>query len=118
MKKTNKDQGLVGVKPRIICLCGSSRFCEEIAVKKWEFEKKGMIAIGLHLLPNWYMPVEHHGAEYEGVAQILDELHLRKIELADEVFIMNCGGYIGERTAYEIQYAKSLDKIINYYEKV
>lgn len=103
-------------KPKIICICGSSQFCADIAIIKWEFEKQGNIAIGLHLLPSNYMPVKHHGAEYEGVADILDELHLRKIDLADEVFIANINGYIGERTAFEIKYAEKKGKPITYFE--
>lgn len=104
------------MKPKIICICGSSRFCADIAIIKWELEKQGNIAIGLHLLPDNYMPVKDHGAEYQGVANILDELHLRKIDLADEVFIANVNGYIGKRTAFEIIYATKKNKTIKYLE--
>ena len=37
-------------KVKIVCVCGSTRFCKEIAVYKWELEKQGIMAIGLHLL--------------------------------------------------------------------
>jgi hypothetical protein len=57
-----------------------------------------------------------HGAEQEGVAAVLDELHLRKIEMADSVYVVNHDGYIGERTAFEIEYAKELGKPIAYLE--
>lgn len=103
-------------RPKIICICGSSRFCADIAVIKWEFEKQGNIAVGLHLLPNSYTFLKDHVAEAQGVAEILDELHLRKIDLADEVFIANVNGYIGERTAIEIEYAKEKGKPIKYFE--
>ena len=62
----------------------------------------------------------NHFAEQEGVASQLDELHLRKIDMADEIFIVNPpttghrDGYIGERTRADIEYAKSLGKPINY----
>lgn len=49
-------------------------------------------------------------------ADKLDELHLRKIDLADEVCVLNVGGYIGESTRKEIEYAKSLNKPIMYLE--
>ena len=112
-------------KPRVICLCGSSRFCELIAVYAWMFEKEGNIALSLHLLPVWYAKATgkttpNHFAEQEGVASQLDELHLRKIDMADEIFVVNPpvyahpDGYIGERTRAEIEYAKSLGKPINY----
>jgi hypothetical protein len=104
-----------------VCICGSSRFCDLIAVVKWELEKKGIIATGLHLLPQWYIEnrewVEsHHGAEQENVAHVLDELHLRKIDSCGSVIIVNPNNYIGERTAIEIEYAKSKDKPIFYWE--
>lgn len=103
-------------KPRIICICGSSRFCAGIAVAKWTFEKAGNIAMGLHLLPDSYTDQLDHQAEFEGVAKVLDELHLRKIDLAGDVFIYNKDGYIGERTAIEIEYARNKGKQITYLE--
>lgn len=103
-------------RPKIICICGSSRFCEEISVKAWEYAKEGIIAFGLYLLPDWYMSVKHHGAEHEGVAEILDQLHFQKIEMADEVFIFNKDGYIGNQTRKEIEHAKKNNKPIIYLE--
>jgi len=106
-------------RPKIICLCGSSRFCSEIAIKKWELEKQGIIAIGLHLLPsNYSLAQEHHQAEFENVKEILDELHFRKIDLSNEVFIMNIDGYIGEQTRKEIEYSEKLGKPIKYLEVI
>ena len=52
------------------------------------------------------------------VKQALDELHLRKIDLADEVMILNVGGYIGESTRNELNYAEKLGKPIKYLEEV
>ena len=104
-------------RPKIICLCGSSRFCCEIAVKKWELEKQGHIAIGMHLLPAGYSDIPDHLAEAEGVSQVLDQVHLRKIDIADEVLVINKGGYIGERTRIEIEYAKAQGKPVEYLEQ-
>jgi len=101
-------------KPKIICLCGSSRFVAEMAVIAWGFEKEGYIALGLHLLPTEYTKAKSHLAEFEGVAKQMDALHLKKIELADEVFIVNKDGYIGESTRREIAYATELHKPIKY----
>ena len=86
-------------------------------MKAWEFEKQGIIAFAPHLLPEWYTDVEHHLAEHEGVAAILDELHLRKIDLSDFVFVVNVGGYIGDRTQQEIAYAQERGKPVEYLEK-
>ena len=103
--------------PEIVCLCGSSRFIESFAVLAWEFEKQGRIALGLHLLPASYpTKVADHIAEAEGVTDILNNLHLRKIDLADAVFIVNVNGYIGTDTRREIAYAKQLGKPITYLE--
>lgn len=97
--------------PKLICLCGSSRFVDIVAVIKWEMEKAGIIALGMHLLPLWYPGVnDHHQAEAEGVAETLDALHLRKIDLCDVVFVVNPSDYIGDRTGAEIEYAMRIDK--------
>jgi hypothetical protein len=104
-------------RPQIICLCGSSKFVADMAVMAWQLEKEGAITVGLHLLPPWYPGVARdHQAEAEGIKEQMDELHLRKIDLADRVFVMNVGGYIGESTTREIAYAKKLGKPVGYLE--
>lgn len=114
-------------KPQIITLCGSSRFCCEMAIIAWEFEKMGKIAMGLHLLPQGYCeqkgwePDEHgkihHIGELEGVEHSMDSLHFKKIEMSDVVFVVNIDGYIGSSTAREIDYAKHLGKEVRYLEE-
>ena len=103
---------------KIVCLCGSTRFTNEMLMLTWELAKKGIMALGWCVLPTNHesdgLEIDHHLAEKEGVADILDELHLRKIDLADVVYIVNVGGYIGEGTKREIAYAKSLNKPIEY----
>ena len=114
---TRKELGRGEGSPKIICLCGSSRFIESFAVLAWEFEKEGHITLGLHYLPPSYSTkVPDHIAEAEGVSRQMDELHLRKIDLADEVFVINVNGYIGESTAREIKYAEGLGKPVKYLE--
>jgi len=109
-------------RPQIICFCGSSRFVNEMAVLMWEFEKAGNICLGLHLMPNEYGKHRGYGenyshlAELEGVNVQMDELHKRKIDIADKVFIVNVGGYIGDSTRSEIEYAKNLGKPVMYLE--
>ena len=102
--------------PEIVCLCGSTRFIEQMAVEAWELEKRGAIVLSCHLLPHWYGAAGDHQAEAEGVAAQLDTLHLRKIDIADRVRVINLGGYIGESTRNEINYAESLGKPITYLE--
>ena len=104
-------------KPKVVCLCGSTRFIDKIAVMAWEMEKKGAIVLGMHLLPDNYPGAQiSHQAEAEGVRERMDELHLRKIDLADEVFVMNVGGYIGSSTRNEIDYATKAAKPVFYLE--
>jgi hypothetical protein len=104
-------------RPKIICLCGSTRFIELFAVKTWELELEGHIVLGCTLLPDWYCAgVQHHFAEAEGVKEQRDEHHLRKIDLADEVLVLNRHFYIGESTRKEIQYAIRTGKPVTYLE--
>lgn len=104
-------------KPKVVCFCGSTRFAEHFMVERWKLEKQGIITLGINILPDGYFGEQnHHGAEQEGVKHILDELHKRKIDLSDEVFILNVGGYIGESTRGEIEYAELVGKPIKYLE--
>jgi hypothetical protein len=96
-------------------MCGSSKYCDIMAVVAWFLERdEGAITLGLHLLPGWYTLVESHLAEHEGVADKMDALHRHKIDLADEVFVVNWGDYIGDSTRGEIEYAESINKPIRY----
>ena len=108
-------------KPKIIVFCGSSRFVDVMAVAAWMVERdEQAIAMGLHLLPGWYLSPKgelpaNHLAEYEGVAEQMDALHLRKIDLADEIFVINVNDYIGSSTSNEIGYAKMRGKHIRWF---
>lgn len=107
---------------KVICLSGSTRFTNEMLELIWKFHLEGMVAIGWCVLPSNHNPdgseVDHHLAEKEGVADLLDELHLRKIDLADEVFVVNVGGYIGDGTRREIAYAEKTGKPVHYLEQI
>ncbi len=90
-----------------------------MAILAWTFERdEHVIVMGLHLLPHDYTTADDHLAEEEGVAEQMDELHLRKIDLADRVFVVNPGGYIGESTRREIEYAKQHGKRIMFLEAI
>ncbi len=104
-------------KPKIVVLCGSSRFVDIMAVCAWLIERdENAIAMGLHLLPIWYpKEIPDHLAEAEGVAGAMDSLHLRKIDIADEIFVVNYDDYIGKSTTNEIKYTQSKGKKIRWY---
>ncbi len=104
----------VSQKPKIVCLCGSTRFMQHFFEAGWQYTLDGYIVLSVGVCKH----AEDHGGEKLGqdVADMLDELHLRKIDLADEVMILNVGGYIGESTQKELDYAKKLGKRIIYLE--
>ncbi len=102
-------------KPKVITICGSSKFVDIMAVLSWFLEKEeGAIVWGLHLLPYWYSAevVPGHLAEHEGVANHADAPHLAKIDLSDEIFVVNWNNYIGKSTKAEINYAISKEVAI------
>ncbi len=104
-------------KPKVVCFCGSTRFAHYFMIERWLLEKQGIITLGINILPdNYFIEGNAHGAEQEGVKEILDDLHKRKIDLSDEVVILNVGGYIGESTRAELEYAQSIGKPIKFYE--
>jgi hypothetical protein len=99
------------IKPKIVCLCGSTRFKDayEKAMRDETLEGKIVLTVGLF--------GHQEGLDMEGpVKTMLDDLHLRKIDLADEVLFLNVGGYIGSSTKKELEYAVAHGKIIRYLE--
>ena len=102
--------------PIVRCLCGSTRFGAEFEKQNWLATLEGKIVLSIGVLKHG--PTAGHLGELIGpeVAEALDKLHLRKIDLADEVFVLNVGGYIGDSTRAEIAYAKKTGKPIEYLE--
>lgn len=97
---------------KVITLCGSTRFKEQFIETQKRLTLDGCIVISVGLFG-------HSGDEEvwkPGTKEMLDDMHLRKIDLADEIFVINVGGYIGESTKREIAYAESLGKKVNYLE--
>lgn len=102
----------LNAKPKVVCLCGSGRFADAFTDAASTETLKGRIVLTIGVSKHAGDPLTTKQAER------LDELHLRKIDLADEVLILNVGGYIGSSTRREIEYAESLGKQIRYLEKV
>lgn len=94
-------------RPTIVCLCGSSRFYDAFQRANYELTMAGEIVLTIGAYP--HAAVQQ--AQGEGVAEgstekvALDELHKRKIDLADYVYVLDVDGYIGESTRSEITYA-------------
>ncbi len=99
-------------KYKVITLCGSTRFKEAFleAQKRLTLEGNIVISVGLF---------GHSGDEEvwaPGTKEMLDDMHKRKIDMADEIFVINVGGYIGESTRSEIEYAQKTGKAVHYLE--
>ena len=102
-------------RPKIVCLCGSTKFKQDFIEANFRFTMKGYIVLTV----GWFSHTD--GLIFTPSPEekkSLDELHKRKIDLADEVFVINKGGYIGESTRSEINYAIALGKPIEYLESI
>ena len=106
-------------KYKVITLCGSTRFKDEFmeVQKRLTLEENIVISVGLF---------GHSGDDEvwenmdEGTLtktkEMLDDMHKRKIDMADEIFVINVGGYIGSSTRSEIEYAKAAGTPVRYLE--
>ncbi len=101
--------------PRIVCLCGSTRFKSVWYEQTKRLTYEGRIVLGVgDLNPN----AEGMNVPLDPELKVrLDELHKRKIDLCDEVLVLNVGGYIGESTRSEIEYANRINRPVRYLEK-
>jgi len=105
--------GLTGsTRPAVVCLCGSTRFKSEYekANRDETLAGKIVLSIGCDFKSDDAIGLS------ENDKKRLDELHLRKIDLADEVLILNVGQYIGESTSRELEYARKHGKTVRFLE--
>jgi hypothetical protein len=106
--------GLPPEFPRIVCLCGSTRFRDAWTRAHREESLAGKIVLGVGVMLHAGDDPICDDCEAK---RALDELHFRKIELADEVLILNVGGYIGASTRAELRYARALGKPVRFLEQ-
>lgn len=100
-------------RPEIVCICGSARFSDEIVAANRDLTLAGAIVVAPAILARRDDPGS--GPELtEEQRTALGALHLRKIDLADRVLVVNPGGYIGESTTREIAYARAAGKPVSY----
>lgn len=98
---------------KVVTLCGSTRFKDEFFRVQKELTLQGCIVISVGLFG-------HSGDTQvwkEGVKEMLDDMHKRKIDMAQEIYVINPGGYIGSSTRSEIAYARAHGKKINYLQR-
>lgn len=95
---------------KVITLCGSTKFKDEFMRVQKELTLQGYIVISVGAFG-------HSGDVFtEETKEMLDDMHKRKIDMADEVFVINVSGYVGSSTISEIAYAMKVGKKINYLE--
>lgn len=101
-------------KYKVITLCGSTKFKEEFLSEQKRLTLEGNIVISVGLFEYSY----DDEVWTEKTKEMLDDMHKRKIDMADEIFVINKNGYIGASTKSEIEYAQKAGKKINYLEKI
>ena len=101
-------------KYKVITLCGSARFKDAFLEAQKQLTLEGNIVISVGMFG--------HAGDGEvwapGTKDMLDDMHKRKIDMADEIFVINVGGYIGSSTRSEIEYAIRTGKNVNYLENI
>ena len=106
-------------KYKVITLCGSTKFKDEFLTAQKDLSLKGNIVISVGLFG--------HSGDFEvwenmdegtliKTKKMLDDMHKRKIDMSDEIFVINVNGYIGDSTKSEIEYAIKTGKKVNYLE--
>ena len=100
-------------KYKVITLCGSTKFKNEFQQEMKRLTLEGNIILSCGLFNH----ADNEGIS-DDVKHMLDDMHLRKIDMSDGIFVINKDGYIGESTRREINYAKSLNKEVTYLENV
>ena len=101
-------------KYKVITLCGSTKFKDEFLKEQKRLTLEGNIVISVGLFG--------HSGDNEvwtdGTKEMLDDMHKRKIDMADEIFVVNKNGYIGQSTRSEIEYATMMNKVVKYMENI
>ncbi len=99
-------------KYKVITLCGSTKFKDDFLREQKRLSLQGNIVISVGLFG--------HSGDGEvwndGVKEMLDDMHKRKIDMADEIFVINKDGYVGTSTRSEIDYAIATGKKVVYME--
>lgn len=114
-KKPVVTEKVEAEKPiKVVTICGSTRFKDDIQRARERETLNGHMVLGpdvfLHeesedIPPGWTIRVDR---------EMLEELHLAKINVCDEVLVVNPNGYIGESTARQIMHARDIGRPVRY----
>ena len=108
-------------KYKVITLCGSTRFKDEFMKAQKDLTLAGNIVVSVGLFGHsgdnevWENMDE---GTLTKTKEMLDDMHKRKIDMADEIYVINVGSYIGSSTKSEIEYAKTTGKAVRYLETI
>lgn len=97
---------------KVITLCGSTRFKDAFMGAQKRLTLESNIDISAGLIGH----SDNDEVQTDDTKEMLDDMHKRKIEMVDEIFVINVGGYIGPSTRSEIEYAMATGKKICYLE--
>ena len=104
----------------VITLCGSTRFKKTFEEVQKRLTLQGNIVISVGLFGHAGDREVWEGMDEDTVTEtklMLDDMHKRKIDMADGIYVINVGGYIGDSTRSEIEYAKAAGKSVHYLEE-
>lgn len=101
-------------KYKVITLCGSAKFEEDFLREQKRLTLEGNIVVSV----GFFGSTGSKEILSDETKLMLGDIHKRKIDMADEIFVINKNGYIGESTQSEIEYAKNTNKIVNYMESI
>ncbi|MHB1681528.1 MAG: hypothetical protein ACYCYO_01690 [Bacilli bacterium] len=91
----------------IVTLCGSTRFRSAFERMNAILTMEGSIVLTVGVYKDYFgRPLT------EAEKDRLDKMHLRKINMADSIVVIDVDGYVGESTRSEIEYARQHGKII------
>ena len=97
---------------KVVCLCGSSRFRAEFL----RIERAESLAGRIVLMPAGFFSTEGFTLDSADVAR-LKSIHREKIRMADEILVVDVGGYAGDSTRQEIEFARSLGKAVRFWSR-
>ena len=98
-------------KAKVITICGSFKFIPQIMEETERLTMEGNCVLSI------IYETKKRESYSDNDCRLFEKLHFQRIEMSDAIFVVNVGGYIGEATTREIEYAKSLNKEIIYLEK-
>jgi hypothetical protein len=114
MDRMDEQQAPAEGEPKVITLCGSTRFEAEFVEVNQRLTMGGFVVISLGMFSLPELPDYDWTADSSDLKGRLGDVHLQKIRMADQVYVVDPGGYVGESTRREIAYAESLGKPVRY----